>query len=126
MAAAFLKNLDPSLRVESAGTRPAPRVHPFAVRAMQEEGIDISGERPKHVDQFLDRSFDYCITVCDNARNTCPHFRGKVAHRMHFGFDDPAAEAGSEAQVLGKFRRIRDEIKSAFDEFYRTRITAAK
>jgi arsenate reductase len=85
---------------------------------MKEVGIDISSEHPKSVDQFLDESFDYVITVCDNAKETCPIFIGKVAHRLHIGFDDPADATGTEEEVLVVFRRVRDEIKTQFHKFY--------
>ena len=85
---------------------------------MKEIGIDISSHIPKHVDQFLSESFDYVITVCDHAKETCPMFSGKVAHRLHIGFDDPAEATGTEEQMLAIFRRVRDEIKIKFNIFY--------
>ena len=112
MAEAILRSMDPTLDVHSAGTRPAGRVHPGAVAAMGEIGIDISGAFPKSVDQFLNESFDWVITVCDHARETCPIFTGRVRHRLHIGFDDPAAVQGSAEEVLAAFRRVRDEIRS--------------
>ena len=78
MAQGVLKSLDPRLDVQSAGTAPVPAVNPYAIRAMQELGIDISGARPKHVKQFAGQSFDYVITVCDDADENCPRFTGKV------------------------------------------------
>ncbi len=122
MAEGFLKSFDPALEVYSAGTEPSSAIHPKAVRVMKEIGIDISRGQPKNVDQFLSQSFDYVITVCDHAKETCPAFSGKVAHRLHIGFDDPAEATGSEEEVLAVFRRVRDEIKNAFQEFYRTRL----
>ena len=95
MAEGFLKSLDPSLEVYSAGTLPARHVHPKAVRVMAEAGIDLSSKMPKNVEQFLHEAFDYVITVCDNARETCPVFFGEVKQRLHFGFEDPAEAAGS-------------------------------
>jgi len=118
MAEGFLKSFNPDLEVYSAGTKPSGQVHPLAVRVMAEIGIDISAGTPKNVDQYLDWSFDYVITVCDNARETCPVFMGNVKQRLHLGFEDPANATGSEAEVLGVFRRIRDEIKQAFYTFY--------
>lgn len=118
MAEGFLKSYDSTLQVASAGTNPARQVHPFAIRVMKEVGIDISSNGPKHVDQFLNKAFDYVITVCDNANETCPAFAGKVRHRLHMGFDDPAEAAGTEDQVLSEFRRIRDKIKISFHRFY--------
>jgi arsenate reductase len=111
MAEAFLRFLDSRIEVHSAGTRPAQRVHPLAVKVMSEVGIDLSECRPKSVSRFLDRDFDYVITVCDGARDECPVFTGNVRHRLHFGFDDPARAAGTDDEVLATFRRVRDEIR---------------
>ncbi len=122
MAEGFLKSLDPELEVHSAGTRPAPRTHPDAVAVMREAGIDISAGRPKNVDEFLERPFDWVITVCGDARETCPAFTGTVGHHVHIGFDDPAWAEGTREQVLGVFRRVRDEIREQFGDFYRTKI----
>src|SRR5215831_14431495 len=91
--------------VESAGTKPGS-VRPEAIAVMREEGIDISGHRSKHVDKFAGQRFDYVITVCDNARETCPVFFGE-AQRLHHDFEDPAAITGSEEQRLALFRRVR-------------------
>ena len=118
MAAAWLKSSDPQLDVHSAGTHPAATVHPLAIRVMAEVGLDLSSKQPKLVDQFLDQTFDYVITVCDSAKETCPVFMGQVRHRLHVGFDDPADATGSAAEVLGEFRRVRDEIKASFRDFY--------
>src|SRR4051794_40700141 len=90
MAAGFLKSLDARLDVYSAGTAPAPGINPHAVQAMREVGIDISGGTPKSVKQFVNQSFDYVITVCDDADKNCPIFTCKVAKRVHMGFIDPA------------------------------------
>jgi arsenate reductase len=124
MAEGFLKSLDPSLEVYSAGTKPADKVHPKAIQVMKEIGIDISGGHPKSVDQFTRESFDYVITVCDHAKEICPFFTGKVAYRLHIGFDDPAETTGTEEEVLAVFRRVRDEIKEKFTEFYFTSLKA--
>ena len=117
MAEGFLKHFNPALEVFSAGTHPASRVHPRAIAVMKEAGIDISANTPKSVDQFLNLPFDYVITVCNHARETCPVFLGSVAHRVHIGFDDPSEAVGSEEEVMVEFRRVRDEIKDAFFEF---------
>ena len=122
MAEGFLKSFDPKLEVYSAGTAPSERVHPKAVQVMAEEGIDISKGYPKLVDDFIDQAFDYVITVCDSAKETCPVFTGKVKHRLHIGFDDPAEATGSEEEVLAVFRRVRDEIKRDFSKFYQEQI----
>ncbi len=118
MAEGILKSFDKNLIVHSAGTKPALKVHPKAVEVMKEIGIDISRNRPKTVDEFLNDSFDYVITVCDNAKETCPVFTGKVKKRLHIGFDDPADAAGSEGEIFSEFRRIREEIKEKFTELY--------
>ena len=118
MVEAFLKSLDKNLEVYSAGTKPADRVHPKAVQVMKEVGIDISANNTKTVQQFLSQSFDYVITVCDNAKETCPFFTGKVEHRLHMGFEDPAGATGTEEEVLSVFRKIRDQIETEFHEFY--------
>lgn len=117
MAEGFLKSFDPSLEVFSAGTKAAPRVHPKAVQVMAEAGVDLSRNHPKTVEQFLDRSFDYVITVCGNAKENCPVFIGSVTHRLHIGFDDPAEATGTEEEVLAVFRRVRDEIRERFAVF---------
>ena len=118
MAEGFLSSFDERLEVFSAGTSPSAEVHPKAIRAMAELGVDISDRRPKIVDQYLDRSFDYVITVCGGANESCPAFTGKVRHRLHIGFDDPAEAAGSEEEVMQVFRRVRDEIQVEFKRFY--------
>ncbi|UCF62754.1 MAG: arsenate reductase ArsC [bacterium] len=118
MAEGFLKSFDPELVVHSAGTYPSNQVHPKAIQVMREVGIDISEGYPKDVDQFLDQSFDFVITVCDNARETCPVFMGKVNEQLHIGFEDPAEATGSEEEIMGVFRRVRDEIQRDFLKFF--------
>lgn len=118
MAEGFLKSFDSNLVVCSAGTKPAERVNPFAIKAMKEIGIDISNGIAEDVDKYLSQSFDYVITVCDNAKETCPVFMGDVKHRLHIGFDDPADAVGTEDEVMPLYRRVRDEIKRDFYEFY--------
>ncbi|MBV5326579.1 MAG: arsenate reductase ArsC [Chlorobium sp.] len=118
MAEGFLRSFDPELEVFSAGTSPASSVHPLAVQVMREEWIDISGNRPKLVDEFLQRPFDYVVTVCDGAKESCPAFTGTVKHRVHIGFDDPAGATGSREEQLDVFRRVRDEINTRFRQFY--------
>jgi arsenate reductase len=101
--------------VESAGTSPGP-VRQEAIAVMREAGIDITGHRSKHVDEFAGQQFDYVITVCDNARETCPVFFGK-AQQLHHNFEDPAAYTGCEEERLGVFRRVRDELRSYLRDF---------
>lgn len=101
--------------VESAGTKPSV-VRPEAIAAMKESGIDISGHRSKHLDEFEGQRFDYVITVCDNARESCPVSFG-AAKRLHHSFDDPAALNGTEEERLAVFRRVRDELRAYLAEF---------
>ena len=118
IAEGFLQSFDAALEVHSAGTQPASQVNPKAIAVMREVGIDLSGNHPKLVDQFLDQPFDYVITVCDHAKETCPVFTGKVKHQLHIGFDDPAEATGTEQEILATFRRVRDEIREQFHQFY--------
>ena len=118
MAEGFLQSFDSALEVHSAGTSPASQVHPKAVAVMMEKNIDLSNKRPKQVARFLTQHFDYVITVCDNAKETCPVFTGKVMHRLHIGFDDPAETTGTDEEILIAFRRVRDEIRERFFQFY--------
>ncbi|MGC9364996.1 MAG: arsenate reductase ArsC [Fidelibacterota bacterium] len=120
MAAAFLKNYDPSLSVYSAGTEPAERVNHHAIKVMAEIGIDISKNKTHHVDEYLNDDFDYVITVCGGAKESCPAFFGNVKQRLHMGFDDPAETTGSAEEILAVFRRVRDEIQTQFLKFYNT------
>jgi len=101
--------------VFSAGTRPG-RVRPEAIAVMRELGIDISGHRSKHVDEFAAQQFDYVLTVCDNAKESCPVFPGQAV-RVHHGFDDPSAIEGPEDERLHVFRRVRDEIRAYLRSF---------
>jgi arsenate reductase len=118
MAEGFLKSFDSDIEVYSAGTNPSSQVHPKAIQVMEEIGIDILSGYPKDVSQFLDKSFDYVITVCDNAKETCPVFLGKVNEQLHIGFEDPAEATGSAEEILAVFRRVRDEIQRDFRKFY--------
>ena len=118
MAEGFLKSFDSELEVFSAGTKPSSQVHPKAIQVMSELGIDLSKNHPKHTDQFINDRLDFVITVCDNAKESCPVFLGKVGKQLHIGFEDPAEATGTEEAILSVFRRIRDEIKKDFYEFY--------
>jgi arsenate reductase (thioredoxin) len=101
--------------VFSAGTKPS-QVRPEAIEVMRELGIDISGHRSKGVHEFEGRHFDYVLTVCDNAKESCPIFPGRVI-TIHHNFDDPAAVQGSEAERLAAFRRVRDELREYLESF---------
>ena len=129
MAEGFLKSFpkgmdyhNSELEVYSAGTNPSKQVHPKAIQVMKEVGIDLSKNYPKMVDKFLSESFDYVITVCDNAKETCPVFVGKVTNRLHMGFEDPADATGTEEEILHVFRKVRDQIKNEFLKFYNNEI----
>ena len=98
------------LEVESAGTE-ATRVHPLAIRVMDELGIDLRAHTSKTLDRFLGEKWDYVITVCDSANERCPLFPG-AATRLHWSFDDPSAVTGTEDERLAGFRRVRDEIRA--------------
>ncbi len=101
--------------VFSAGTKPT-RVRPEAITVMREVGIDISGHRSKSVDEFAGQDFDYVITVCDNAKESCPIFPANTK-RIHWSIDDPAAVQGPEEERLAAFRRIRDELRARLQTF---------
>ena len=118
MAHGFLQSFDKRLDVHSAGTKPAAHVNPKAVKVMMEAGVDISAHTPKSVDIYLNEPWDYVITVCGGANETCPMFTGEVGKRLHIGFDDPSDAVGSDEFVMSEFRRVRDEIKEGFERFY--------
>lgn len=122
MTEGFLKSFDRSLEVYSAGTKPAARVNPYAIRAMKEVGIDISGNTPQSVNQFLSQPFDFVITVCSDADENCPYFSGKVGKRVHIGFPDPAKATGTDEEIMSVFRSVRDDIRKRFREFYEKEI----
>ncbi len=102
--------------VQSAGSKPAGYVHPLAIKTMAEIGIDISGHRSKHMNDFLSQPVHTVITVCGNADQACPVFPGQV-NRHHWPFDDPAHATGTEAEQLVVFRRVRDEIRRVFGAY---------
>ena len=102
--------------VASAGAKLSCHVHPLAIEAMGEIGVDISKHELKSLDLFAGEKFDYVITVCDNAREACPHFPGAV-QQLHWSFDDPAAATGTDEQKMRVFRRVRDEIRHRIRRF---------
>jgi arsenate reductase (thioredoxin) len=118
MSHGFLQTFDKNLQVFSAGTEPAKQVNAKAILVMQEVGIDISKHTPKHVDQYLHDTWDYVITVCGGANESCPAFIGKVKTRLHIGFDDPSHATGSEDFIMSEFHRVREEIKNEFYKLY--------
>lgn len=117
MAEGFLKHFGPELEVYSAGTAAEGKVNPYAIKAMAEIGIDISHQNSESVTDYLNTSFDYVITVCDGAKEACPVFSGNVKHRLHMGFEDPAAAQGSEEEVMPLYRKVRDQIREEFSQW---------
>ena len=122
MAQAFMSSFDTTLKVFSAGTEPAEKINEMAVKVMNEVGIDISKAKPKSVKTYLNKEWDYVITVCGGANESCPAFTGKVGKRLHIGFDDPSHATGTPEFIEAEFRRVRNEIKNAFARFYITEI----
>ncbi len=122
MAHGILQSFDKKLEVFSAGTAPAEFVHPKAIQVMAELGLDISKHFPKKVDEYLNDSWDFVITVCGDANESCPSFFGKVKHRIHMGFEDPANATGTEEDILNEFRKIRDLILRDFFTLYNKQI----
>jgi arsenate reductase len=117
MAEAILQKATGELmEVHSAGSKPTGQVHPLAIKAMAEIGVDISGHRSKHMNEFLDRPVTTVIAVCGRADQACPMFPGQVT-RYHWGFDDPVDATGPEEEVLAVFRRVRDEIRRVFEAY---------
>lgn len=118
MSHGFLQSFDERLEVFSAGTKPAAKVNPMAVKVMSEIGISLSDHSPKNVNQYLNEEWDYVITVCGGANESCPAFVGNVKHRLHIGFDDPSDAVGTQEFIDSEFIRVRDEIKKRFYDFY--------
>ncbi len=112
MAQGFLQSFDKNIEVYSAGTVPAKQVNQTAIKVMAEAGVDISSHYPKLVEKYINDAWDYVITVCDDANETCPVFMGKVKHRFHMGFEDPSHAKGTDEFVLGEFYRVRDQIRA--------------
>ncbi len=118
MAQGFLQSFDSNIQVFSAGTQPASKINDKAVAVMKEVGIDISSHKPESVEKYIGEAWDYVITVCDDANETCPVFVGKVTHRQHLGFEDPSKVTGADEFIRAEFRRVRDEIRNKFYELY--------
>lgn len=116
MAEAFF-NQEEGVSAKSAGTHPE-KVNSFAISVMREVDIDISGNRSNHIDDFSGESFDYVLTVCDNAAQVCPVFPGGE-QKIHHSFEDPAKAVGSDEEALAKFREVRNHIKDYVDDFVR-------
>ena len=118
MAHGFLQSFDPNITVCSAGTQASGKLSSKAVAVMKEVGIDISHHTSDSVDQYLGEEWDYVITVCGGANESCPAFIGNVKHRLHIGFDDPSHAVGTDEFIWSEFRRVRNEIKEGFWKFY--------
>jgi len=118
MAHGFLQSFDPRITVCSAGTEASGRLNGKAVEVMKEAGIDISHHTSDSVEKYLAEEWDYVITVCGGANESCPAFLGKVKHRLHIGFDDPSHAVGTDEFIRSEFIRVRDEIKQRFYQFY--------
>jgi arsenate reductase len=118
MAHGFLQSFDKNLIVRSAGTEASGKLNQKSVAVMKEIGIDISHHTSDQVDLYLGDEWDYVITVCGGANESCPAFLGKVKHRLHIGFDDPSHVTGTDDYIWSEFRRVRDEIKNSFFQFY--------
>lgn len=126
MAQGFLQSFDKNLYVSSAGTEASGKLNEKAVAVMKEIGIDINHHTSDSVDMYLDKEWDYVITVCGGANEACPAFMGKVKHRLHMGFEDPSEATGTDDYIWSEFRRVRDEIKDAFFSFYANQIKQNK
>ncbi|HNW52230.1 MAG TPA: arsenate reductase ArsC [Prolixibacteraceae bacterium] len=118
MAHGFLQSFDPNITVCSAGTKASGKLNEKAVEVMKEVGIDISHHTSDPVEKYLGEEWNYVITVCGGANESCPIFSGNVKHRLHIGFDDPSEAWGEDVFVMKQFRRVRDEIKETFWKFY--------
>ena len=118
MAHGWLQSFDSTLTVCSAGTQASGKLNEKAVAVMREAGVDISHHTSDPVEKYLNEEWDYVITVCGGANESCPAFFGKVKHRLHIGFDDPSHAVGSDDFIWSEFRRVRDEIKEGFYTFY--------
>lgn len=99
----------------SAGTSPTS-VNPYAIKVMAELGIDISKNRAKSIEEFRGMDFDYVVTVCNDAKESCPFFLGKI--HIHMGFEDPAFAKGTEEEILKTFRKVRDEIRKWIIKYF--------
>ena len=122
MAHGFLQSFDQDLKVCSAGTRASGRLNPKAVEVMRDAAVDISHHTSESVDKYLNDEWDYVITVCGGANESCPAFMGKVKQRLHIGFDDPSEATGTPEFIDSEYIRVRDEIKQAFYSFYMNHI----
>uniref|UniRef100_UPI0032170896 arsenate reductase ArsC n=1 Tax=uncultured Draconibacterium sp. TaxID=1573823 RepID=UPI0032170896 len=122
MAHGFLQSFDKRIQVESAGTEASGKLNRKAVEAMAEIGLDISHHTSNSVEKYLNDEWDYVITVCGGANESCPAFSGKVKNRLHMGYDDPSHATGTDEFIWSEFERVRDEIKNGFWKLYENEI----
>jgi arsenate reductase (thioredoxin) len=122
MAHGFLQSFDKRLEVASGGTEASGSLNPTAVEVMKETGIDISHHTSDSVDMYLEDEWDYVITVCGGANESCPAFFGKVKHRLHIGFDDPSHATGTPEFIRNEYYRVREEIRESFYKLYTEQI----
>ncbi len=126
LAEGFLRQASQGrFRVASAGSKPAGYVHPLAIKAMAEAGVDISTHTSKHLSEFLAQRVETVITVCGNADQACPIFPGQV-NRHHWPFPDPAHATGTEEETLKVFRAVRDEMRRVFEAYAKGRVDAER
>jgi len=125
MAQGFLQSFDKELKVYSAGTEATGKLNSKAVEVMQEIGIDISHHTSDSIEKYLGEAWDYVVTVCGGANESCPSFIGNVKKRVHIRFDDPTYATGSETFIQNEYRRVRDEIKARFYKLYLEQIKNA-
>lgn len=118
MAHGFLQSFDKEIEVFSAGTKPAEKVNPMAVEVMSEVGIDLSLHTPENVSLYSGQAWDYVITVCGGANESCPIFTDAVKNRLHIGFEDPSEATGTPDFIKSEFIRVREEIRNRFYDFY--------
>ena len=123
MAHGFLQSFDPKLSVYSAGTKASGQLNPKAVEVMLNAGVDISHHNSDSVNKYLNDEWDYVITVCGGANESCPAFSGKVKNRLHIGFDDPSDAKGTPEFIQSEYIRVRDEIKEQLYLLYKNKIT---
>lgn len=119
MAEGWLRSFDERLEIVSAGVKPELSMNRYAIKVMEEVGIDIKNHFPKSVNDYKDYDFDYIITVCDSAKTNCPVFSSKTARLIHLPFEDPADAKGSDEEIIEVYRRVRDQIRDKFYEFYK-------
>lgn len=122
MAHGWLQSFDSRITVCSAGTQASGKLNEKAVKAMLDAGVDISSHTSDSVEKYLGEAWDYVITVCGGANETCPAFIGNVKHRLHMGYDDPSHAVGTDEFIWSEFVRVRDEIKSGFYKLYLEKI----